>query len=187
MTWQTMNPSQTCIYEVAFHPLDSLKLKSRVGCFETTLYISAGHIYVRVQHNYHEDKEPNGTSSVTRESAFAYCSLFETKWKVKADFHVRHCSSETWLLDSPWLVRRGSRQPWVWGKRLLLRPRLRCKRSQLYYRTELIISNPKSLGDWPQRDDAFENMLWRSSFEVDSHRKHVICKISLTYYKQANK
>jgi hypothetical protein len=81
MTRRTMNPSQTCIYEVAFHPLDSLKPKSRVGCFETTLYISAGHIYVRVQHNYHEDKEPNGTSSVTRESAFAYCSLFETNWK----------------------------------------------------------------------------------------------------------
>ena len=86
---------------MAFHPLDSLKLKSRLGCFETTLYVSAGHIYVCVQHHYHEDIEQNGTSSVTRESAFAYYSLFETKRKVKADFHVRNYSRETWLLDSP--------------------------------------------------------------------------------------
>lgn len=40
--------------------------------------------------------------------------------KVMADFHVRHYSRETWLLDSPWPVRGGGGQgkPWVWGKKL---------------------------------------------------------------------
>ena len=71
-------------------------LKIRVACFETTLYISAGHIYVSVYNTMITRIKNKMVLVVSQENRPLHFAHF---LKLKSNFHVRNYSCETWLVD----------------------------------------------------------------------------------------